>query len=112
MLELNCIVFGDDSDHTFVIEIDGTKAVGSLTREIWGLKPHDLQRIDIDDLGVYKVSFARDDGLDAQLKCRPEHDPQNGVYLLSDPGKRLGEVFGDPIKTYLHVIVVPPPSNE
>ena len=53
-----------------------------------------------------------DDDLDTVLKpFRPEHDPDNGVHYLSNPTKRLKEVFEDRLESvdkHIHVIVHPP----
>ena len=58
------------------------------------------------DLDIFKVFFPVDDDLVATLKhFQPEHVPENGVHHLSVPVKRLENVFDDPIKEHLHVIV-------
>ena len=112
-LELHCIVLGDNSSRAFTIEIENDKRLGTLKESIKDKNTPTFDHIPAHTLEVFKVSFPEDDDLDARLKrFRPEHDPQNGVYHLSKPMKRLHGVFGDPTDDHLHVIVVLPLAGE
>ena len=109
-LELNCIVFGDDSRRIFPIEINGTKKVGDLKELMKDKKKPLFDHIPADALDLFNVNFLVDGGLDDKLKqFRPEDEIDR---LLSNTVKRLKGVFGDPIDDHLHVIVVPPTAGE
>jgi hypothetical protein len=113
MLELNCLVLGEDQSHIFAIEIEDNKKVSALRDVIKDKKKHAFEHSDADALQIYKVSFPVDPELDATLKhFRAEHDPDNGVHHLFMPVKRLNGVFENPIDEHLHVIVLPPPVGE
>jgi len=89
-LELNCLVLGDDPSRVFSVKIASMESVGTFKKAIKHEKPHAFRHLDADSLHIFRVSFPVDDDLDDTLKqFRPEHDPENGVHRLSNPGERL-----------------------
>jgi hypothetical protein len=50
ILELNCLVQGDDLRNIFPVKIDSTESVGSLKKAIWIEKKHAFQHVDTNTL--------------------------------------------------------------
>jgi hypothetical protein len=108
ILELNCLVLGDDPSHLFPVEIANTKTVGALKEEIWKKKENAFKGIDADTLVLWKVSFA-DENLQQGLA---KFDPANGD-LLRRPAARLNNVFpNQPQDEHLHILIQRPPTRE
>ena len=106
ILELNCLVQGDDLSHLFTVKIGKSENVSTLKDMIKEKKTHAFRNIDADSLVLWKVSMPTD-GLDTQ-------DP--GIVDLDDhqallPMDALSEVFSndEPLRKYLHIVVRSPP---
>ncbi|KAH9969418.1 hypothetical protein BGW80DRAFT_1334817, partial [Lactifluus volemus] len=63
MLEINCLVFGDDHDHIFTIEIADTENIGALKDAIKEEKRNTFQNVDANTLILRKVSLPVDERL-------------------------------------------------
>jgi hypothetical protein len=101
---LNCLIFGDDVDGIFTVQVTSDQSIIGLKTAI-----KDKKRIDAWDLKLWKVSIAVENGFEENVKkekCRAEEK------LL--PVYKLSEVFTvQPNDRHLHIIVVckPPPGE-
>jgi hypothetical protein len=60
ILELNCLVHGDDPHNIFPVKIASTESVGTLKKAIKEEKKVTLEHIDADALKLWKVSIPVD----------------------------------------------------
>ena len=101
LLELNCLVLGDQCNHIFPVEIAGTKSVGSLKEAIKEKKHAAFQHIDTDALDLWNVSKVVDQTLKNNL---------GKVNFLEkeslSPVDKLSKVFPNlPVEGRLHIVV-------
>jgi hypothetical protein len=60
VIQLNCLVFGDDPSHIFVIDIEDTKTVSTLKEVIKDKNKPYFDHVPTCCLDVYKVSIPTD----------------------------------------------------
>jgi hypothetical protein len=106
LLQLNCLVLGDDPSHIFEIKMQRTESVSAL-REAVKEKKSSWDGVDADSLVLWKVSITVDQSLDKKL----------GELHLVDEGSlspvvKLLKVFTDaPEEEHLHIVVKRPPGE-
>ena len=109
VLELNCLVLGDDTSHIFTVKIPDNDNVSALKETIWAKKPNEFNHVDADKLVIWKVSFPSDDNLQKTLDER--EFVEEGA--LRRPSLRLYKVFPTrPEDEHLHILVKRPPARE
>ena len=109
LLELNCLVSGDDPSHVFTVELPVNKNVGALKDAVKEKKKVTFQHVDADALEIFKVTIDADERLGATLHgLQLKDDPKNGIRHLSHPVERLGAIFNDIKEPHIHVIVKRP----
>ena len=107
LLELNCLVFGEDHSHIFPVEISASKTVGALKKAIKKDKTHAFQHVDADALVLWSVSMPADGTLEEELSKLELVDEGS----LS-PANRLSKEFsGVPNEGHLHIVVKVPPTG-
>ena len=107
LLELNCLVLGEDHSHVFPVEISASKTVGALKDKIKEKKQHAFQHVDADALVLWSVSIPTDGTLEEELSKLELVDEGS----LS-PANRLSKEFsGIPREGHLHVVVKAPPTR-
>jgi hypothetical protein len=112
LLELNCLVLGDDPSLIFTVEIANIKSVSTLKKAIKDENNHTFQHVDTRSFELYHISFFPDD-IEAHLKhFRPIHDPKNAIHCLSQPMKELKDILGCFNHGFLHVIMQHLPAGE
>lgn len=104
ILELNCLVSGNDPCYMFTIEIASTENVSALKDAIKDKNEQLFQRVDARSLVLWNVSFPVDESLEDNLTNFAD------VKSLSPVGE-LSEVFSGLLHTHLHVVVGRPPSG-
>ncbi|KAJ3797997.1 hypothetical protein GGU11DRAFT_704771 [Lentinula aff. detonsa] len=108
LLELNCLVLGDQANHIFSVDIAKTKNVISLREVIKEKKTHRFNRVDADDLVLWCVSEAVDENLQDKLQ---QADFPTKPSL--SPIDELGTVFLDPpVRGRLHIVVGRPENGK
>ncbi|KAJ3782219.1 hypothetical protein GGU10DRAFT_436776 [Lentinula aff. detonsa] len=101
LLELNCLVLGDQRNHIFPVKIAATESVGFLKEAIKGKKTHRFNRVDADDLVLWRVSEVFDENLENKLQ-QAEFPTKPSL----SPIDELGIVFlNSPVKGRLHIVV-------
>jgi hypothetical protein len=100
-------VFGDDPSHIFTIEIDGTKNVSALKELIKDKTKPAFDHVPAHTLDIWKVSLPVDRSLEQSID---ELNLVDGEALL--PVEELLEIFPDPARKYLHIVVRCPPSGK
>ncbi|KIL58376.1 hypothetical protein M378DRAFT_86543 [Amanita muscaria Koide BX008] len=106
-LELNCLVFSDDINRIFSVEILRTESVGALKKAIKNKNKDTFQHVDADTLALWKVSFPVTTSLPEDLGNHEFVDKES----LS-PVEELSAVFSEPpILKYLHIVVKAPPTD-
>ena len=104
LLELNCLVLGDQRTHIFPVKIAETESVGSLKKAIKEENPHLFNHVDARDLALWKVSEVVDENLERNLKEANFLEKES----LS-PVDKLSKVFPNlPVEGCLHIVVGPP----
>jgi len=108
ILELNCLVLGDDPNHVFAVEISNAKTVSALKKAIKNEKKHTFQHVDADALVLWNVSVPVDRSLEENI---------NNFFLANEeslsPVHKLSKVFPDlPEEEHLHIVVKSPPIGE
>ena len=106
ILELNCLISDDDSNHVFPVKIARTESVGTLKEAIKDKKKPLFDHITADALTLWNVSLAVDDCLKDNVSnvLRKEE-------ALS-PVQRLS-ALGEPEDEHVHIIVLhDPPTGE
>src|ERR1700722_3844945 len=107
VLELNCLVLGDDTSHIFTVEIPNTTTVSALKEAIWTEKPNEFNHVDADKLVIWQVSFPDHDNLPQML------DELNFVETnaLRRASTKLSNVFPTrPEDEHLHIVIQHPPT--
>jgi Crinkler effector protein N-terminal domain len=105
ILELYCVVEGDDPNHVFLVKIARTESVGMLKKAIKEEKKVAFEHVDADSLQLWKVSMEADD----RLKENVEELALREEKVLSSVA-RLSTVFSDKLQDErVHVIVGPAP---
>jgi hypothetical protein len=106
VLELNCLLLGDDPNRIFTIEIADIKTVIALRKAIKDEKKHAFQHIDADTLVLWKVSFPVNESLKENLGKLVDEESLSPVDGLSD-------VFPESlVRKHLHIVVRAPPTGE
>ena len=109
VLELNCLVHGDDTSHLFPVKIEAKESIGNLKKEIWKEKKPIFDHIPADQLVLWKVSFPDDDNLQQTL------DTFSPIIrdALQRSSSRLSRVFPTPPEDeHLHILIQRPPTGE
>jgi hypothetical protein len=109
ILELNCLVHGDDPRNIFPVKIASTESVGTLKKAIKEEKKPVFDHVAADALKLWKVSIP----VDAEYKENVgEVELGDGAEL--SPVETLSDVFSPvPTRKHLHIIVVYPlPDGE
>ena len=83
-LNLNCLVFGDDGNHIFLVKIAKSEIVCALREAIKSKKRPAFDHIPADALVLWKVSVLVDQSLTTTLYNRAFDDPLLPLDLLSD----------------------------
>ncbi|KAJ4000617.1 hypothetical protein F5050DRAFT_1562559 [Lentinula boryana] len=108
LLELNCLVLGDQRNVIFPVRIAATESVGSLREVIKEKKTHRFNRVDADDLVLWCVSETVDENLQDKLQ---QADFPTKPSL--SPIDELGTVFLDPpVRGCLHIVVGRPENGK
>ena len=106
-LSLNCLVFGDDPERTFTIQIPKTDNVSILKSLIKKEKAPHLDHVAASDLDLWQVSIPIDDDLETELgKINLARSLK-----LSSPTKKLAKIFTDVADDCLHVIAKAPGTS-
>ena len=113
LLTLNCLVFGDDADSMFPVEIENTKSVGSLRVAIKNEDSVTFQNVRASSLDIWMVSILVDDNINDTLEeLILQNDPDEGILKLSPPC-RLSKYFpAEPADEHIHIIVRPRHTGE
>jgi hypothetical protein len=113
ILEINCLVLGDNLSRLFTVEVPVGKNISALKVSILGANQHTFGHVDAKDLDIFQVSFPSND-VDTEFKrFHTEEDFKNASNRLSNPTTLVENVFEAPInKDYLHVVVLPPPDGK
>ncbi|KAM6496253.1 hypothetical protein JOM56_008959 [Amanita muscaria] len=107
-LNLNCLVFGDDTSHIFPVKIRRTKSVYDLRNAIKNIKKPVFDNIPADSLALWKVSFSVAPSLPEVISNHVFIDEQS----LS-PVKELSGIFSDALaREDLHIVVKVRPTGE
>jgi hypothetical protein len=98
-LEINCLVFGDDHDHIFTIEIADTENIGALKVAIKEEKRNTFQNVDAYTLVFWKASLPVDERLKENI----------GNIASDEPLLSTEELFSEtPSQEHLHLVVERP----
>ena len=103
ILELNCLVSGDNRGRIFTIEIGDNKNVSTLKDVIKEKKHPAFDHVPADTLVLWNVEFSVDKSLEDSLKnfvCENPLSPVNKLLKLSP----------NVDDTHLHVVVGRPPG--
>ncbi len=107
ILELYCLIRGDDANHIFPVEIASSKSVGALKEIVREKNKFSLEHMDAKTLTLWKVSIPVDDSLKENVKKVELNDEE----MLS-PVHRLSSIFPDPpLQLHLHIIIKFPPGK-
>jgi hypothetical protein len=109
ILELNCLVHGDDPRNIFPVKIASTESVGTLKKAIKEENPASFHDVDARSLHIWKVSIP----VEAYLKENVgEVELGDGAEL--SPVEVLSDVFSPiPTQKHLHIVVLYPlPDGE
>jgi hypothetical protein len=102
--DLNCLILGEDPNNIFTVQILCNKTVGDLRRAIKEETKPEFDHVPADTLVLWSVSILVDHQFRQNLDkfVSKEQNPLSPVEVLSD-------VFPDPLKRHVHVVVQPPP---
>jgi hypothetical protein len=108
ILELNCLVQGDNLRNAFPVKVDITETVGTLKELIKDKKKHAFQHVDTNTLVLWKVSIPANG---------PLHDDPTILGLSEgeslQPLEELSEVFSMSLpRKHIHVVVRAPPMGK
>jgi hypothetical protein len=107
ILELYCLIRGDDANHIFPVKIASTESVGTLKEIVREKNKFALEHMDAKTLTLWKVSIPVDDSLKENVKKVELNDEE----MLS-PVHRLSSIFPDPpLQLHLHIIIKFPPGK-
>jgi hypothetical protein len=105
ILELNCLILGQDPKHIFSVKITKTESISTLKEVIKGKKKNAFRHIDADTLIVWQVSVLGDSSLGQNLEELSLSEESS-----LGPMQNLSELFSEPpIHKHLHILVQPPP---
>ncbi|KAF8316713.1 uncharacterized protein EI90DRAFT_2944264, partial [Cantharellus anzutake] len=108
ILELYCLVRGDDADHIFPVKIASTESVGTLKEIVREKNKFALEHMDAKTLTLWKVSIPVDDSFKENVKKVELEDAGS----LS-PVDILSEIFlHPPQRRHLHIVVQVPRIGE
>jgi hypothetical protein len=101
-LSLNCLVFGDEEDKVFTVEVEKTKNVSILKKLIKEEKAPHLDHVAASDLDLWMVDLGP-----GPVRVNLDNYPK-----LSPPRKKLSLVFDDTVDDQrLHIIVKAPGTS-
>ena len=100
---LNCLVFGDEPDQTFVVEVEETKSISILKKAIKEEKAPQLNHISASALDLLQVFFPIDD-----LKIEWINFNFADYLKLSPPTKKLSTFFKEVAEDCVHIIIKVP----
>jgi hypothetical protein len=106
-LVLNCLVLGDSPQHIFPVKINKAESVGTLKKAIRDDQKPAFDQVPATTLTLWKVSLPVDGSLEQSID---ELNLVDGEALL--PVEELSEIFPDPARKYLHIVVRCPPSGK
>ena len=99
-LSLNCLLYGEESENIFVIDIPSTATVYNLKVAIKEFNSPTLAHIASRCLLLWKVSIPVDSKLDMTVNaCAYEKEEALKSWV------KLSSVFGDALDGYLHILV-------
>jgi hypothetical protein len=98
MLELNCLVSGDDRGHIFTVKIKDSEKVSALKKAIKVEKQVAFQHADADALVLWGVSMAVNESLEGIVRNFGGGEPLS-------PIEKLSKVFSNVDDTHLHIVV-------
>ena len=111
---LTCFVPG--SKDVFLVDIDETKSVSHLKKEI--MKANPLATVNEAALTLYKINIDISGISDEKYKQIIAELSRHDDYVFTTkeflrPSKKLNTVFGssDPSKDRIHILAVPPPGK-
>jgi hypothetical protein len=109
LLELNCLVLGDDPGRVFPVKIAASESVGTLKEAIKDKKKHAFEHVDADTLVLWNVSIPVDESFGDSLKktLGKRGLPENGQLSAVT---RLSKIFREqPDDGQLHIVIKHPP---
>ncbi|KAF9114492.1 hypothetical protein BGX27_010642, partial [Mortierella sp. AM989] len=101
-LTLYCLVDGQSIPNTFDIEIESTKTVANLRKDIHSAKPVMFSHVDANDLTLWRVSLTDDDDVESAIALHALDEKEK---LL--PRTQLSELFPSPPGNNTYIIVQP-----
>jgi Crinkler effector protein N-terminal domain len=108
ILELNCLVSGDDQSHIFPVNILCTESIGDLKKAIKNEKKPAFDHIPTDTLILWKADITISRSLKGNLKNTEFKDE---LQLL--PIEHLSEHFlGSLLQRHLHILIKVLPPGE
>ena len=108
LLQLNCLVFGDDPNHAFPVKIADTASVGALKETVKDNQRHVFQHVDAERLALWKISIPGDRNLEEKINNLDLANKEPLPHVL-----KLSKVFPDlPEEEHLHIIVGSLPAGE
>src|ERR1700722_16379342 len=109
VLELNCLVLGDDTSHIFTVKIPDNDNVSTLKNAIWTKNRPVFDHIPAHQLVLWKVSLPDDENLQQTLD---EQELVEGAALRRS-FTRLSNVFPTrPKDEHLHILIQCSPTRE
>lgn len=101
LLELNCLVSGDDHSHIFPVKILSTESVGALKKTIKNEKKPAFDHIPADALILWKADIT----ISRSLKGNIKNSEFTNERQLS-PIEHLSEHFSEPLlQRHLHIVI-------
>ncbi|KAI9447159.1 hypothetical protein F5148DRAFT_736488 [Russula earlei] len=105
MLELNCLILGQDTHRIFPVKIEGAETVGTLKEMIKEKNEHALHNVDANSLRLWKVSIPVGEKLEEKVNDKG--------FVLHDKDElrslELSGIFLDPpLRNHLHIIACTP----
>ena len=108
LLELNCLVLGDDPSCVFTVKIAASESVSTLRETIKDKKKHAFEHVDADTLVLWKVSIPVDESVKDSLS-RLDLAGQRSLSSVH----RLSNVFTNaPEEGHLHIAVKAPRTGK
>jgi Crinkler effector protein N-terminal domain len=108
LLELNCLVLGDDPGRVFPVKIAASESVGTLRKLIKDENNHAFEHVDAKTLALWNVSIPVDEN---SMQSFSEHDFVEQGSL--PPMEELSKIFTrPPAKMHVHIVVKGPSIGE